>query len=268
MEVKKKPSKILIRLIALLLVFAMIVTTVVYQGISSNSIDPYTPSDLEAEEEQVLMDPQTLIANMQALERTRAAQKQLSDTYDACMEALENEDYEAAVEPMEELLAYLKEDKTFGPYLRAALAELYYYTGRYAQCAMACDNICSKGEDSDGTYTFLKGVACLQTGAYEEGLRALQDVPEESRDGLFYYLQGVARLALEDYAGAAEAFSGAIDAGYTDIACYYNLGVAAFVSADYETAVPALQEVVTRDEDPSYSESAAELLAILEEAGE
>lgn len=112
----------------------------------------------------------------------------LSKSYEDFSAAIDAGDWETALRHGEYLYSNIKNDSSAGPYLRQVLAQLYYLTGRYGECAELCGVIVEKKEDEDGSYVFMKGISLMQTGDWKSSKEALElalesdlgDRPEES----------------------------------------------------------------------------------------
>lgn len=98
--------------------------------------------------------------------------------YDKFTKAVKAENWEDAVAPAEDLYENMEDNKSAGPYLRQVLAQLYYLTGRYDKCAETCESIISRGEEQQGSYAFMKGIALMQDAQWETAEEALNKALE------------------------------------------------------------------------------------------
>ena len=179
------------------------------------------------------------------------------------MDAFQNEDYETSQQDFLKA-ARLSQQNNAEYYEQAILCA--YMVGDYQA-------VRDMGEEAQGknfmtsTAWLLDGIALFSLEDYEAAELALTRSMDTgiTPTGVYYY-RGLTRLALGEYALAAQDFGEAIQQGESVLECTFNRGICYYALGENEKAVLDFQTVEQDSPDPALAASAAEMLEAMEQA--
>ena len=178
------------------------------------------------------------------------------------MDAFQNEDYETSQQDFLKA-ARLSQQNNAEYYEQAILCA--YMVGDYQA-------VRDMGEEAQGknfmtsTAWLLDGIALFSLEDYEAAELALTRSMDTgiTPTGVYYY-RGLTRLALGEYALAAQDFGEAIQLGESVLECTFNRGICYYALGENEKAVLDFQTVEQDSPDPALAASAAEMLEAIEQ---
>ena len=178
------------------------------------------------------------------------------------MDAFQNEDYETSQQDFLKA-ARLSQQNNAEYYEQAILCA--YMVGDYQA-------VRDMGEEAQGknfmtsTAWLLDGIALFSLEDYEAAELALTRSMDTgiTPTGVYYY-RGLTRLALGEYALAAQDFGEAIQLGESVLECTFNRGICYYALGENEKAVLDFQTVEQDSPDPALAASATEMLEAIEQ---
>lgn len=178
------------------------------------------------------------------------------------MDAFQNEDYETSQQDFLKA-ARLSQQNNAEYYEQAILCA--YMVGDYQA-------VRDMGEEAQGknfmtsTAWLLDGIALFSLEDYEAAELALTRSMDTgiTPTGVYYY-RGLTRLALGEYALAAQDFGEAIQQGESVLECTFNRGICYYALGENEKAVLDFQTVEQDSPDPALAASAGEMLEAIEQ---
>lgn len=178
------------------------------------------------------------------------------------MDAFQNEDYETSQQDFLKA-ARLSQQNNAEYYEQAILCA--YMVGDYQA-------VRDMGEEAQGknfmtsTAWLLDGIALFSLEDYEAAEMALTRSMDTgiTPTGVYYY-RGLTRLALGEYALAAQDFGEAIQLEESVLECTFNRGICYYALGENEKAVLDFQTVEQDSPDPALAASAGEMLEAIEQ---
>ena len=178
------------------------------------------------------------------------------------MDAFQNEDYETSQQDFLKA-ARLSQQNNAEYYEQAILCA--YMVGDYQA-------VRDMGEEAQGknfmtsTAWLLNGIALFSLEDYEAAEMALTRSMDTgiTPTGVYYY-RGLTRLALGEYALAAQDFGEAIQLEESVLECTFNRGICYYALGENEKAVLDFQTVEQDSPDPALAASAGEMLEAIEQ---
>ena len=178
------------------------------------------------------------------------------------MDAFQNEDYETSQQDFLKA-ARLSQQNNAEYYEQAILCA--YMVGDYQA-------VRDMGKEAQGknfmtsTAWLLDGIALFSLEDYEAAELALTRSMDTgiTPTGVYYY-RGLTRLALGEYALAAQDFGEAIQLEESVLECTFNRGICYYALGENEKAVLDFQTVEQDSPDPALAASAAEMLEAIEQ---
>ncbi|NCB91907.1 MAG: hypothetical protein EOM40_04950 [Clostridia bacterium] len=256
--------KLWVRVVAGSLALILLVSGVIYYLLPDPSYavmrqDDETKDMLREQTEAIMslgINPLDLIKQVKEAQNL---QSNLTQAYDTAVTSIQNQQYDKAIESVNYLMENLNdtEDEETKDQLEMTLAELYFAAGDYEQADTISTRIIDKAEDTNGYYSFIRGIARIQKEDYEAGILDLKNAVEAGYEekALCDTQIALASYYVGNYEEVISYGNSALEAGIdveNEMVLQYLLSFSYMQNGDFAKTVEYLDALIAKKEDSEY----------------